>query len=47
MGITNPEELSTEEYYRAYAEWEYLRKMDRDFYISILRQIISEIFPEE
>lgn len=42
MGVENPQELSTEEYYKKYADYLFLKKEKRDFYIGILRQILIE-----
>ncbi len=42
MGISNPQSLSKKEYNEAYAAYLFLRKMDREFELGILKQAISE-----
>jgi len=47
MGVAEPEKLSTEEYYKKYADYLYLKKKERDFWVGIFRQVISEAFGAE
>jgi len=47
MGIKNPQELTTEEYYQAYADYLFLQTIEREFQLNILRQAISEALSGE
>jgi hypothetical protein len=47
MGIANPQDLSRKEYYKAYADFLFLRKMDRDFLFNIIKQAASIAFHGE
>jgi hypothetical protein len=42
MGIKNPQKLSKEEYWTAYADFLYLRKLDKQFWLNIIKQAIAE-----
>lgn len=42
MGVDNPEELSSEDRNKIYADYLFLRRYDRDFQLNILKQAISE-----
>lgn len=44
MGVAEPEKLSTEEYYKKYADYLYLQTLKRNFYVGILRQVVGEAF---
>lgn len=42
MGIDSPEKLSLEDRNKHFADFLFLRKYDREFHLSILKQAISE-----
>ena len=47
MGIDNPAELHNDEYYKIYTDYLFLKKTERNFWIGIFRQVISEAFGKE
>ena len=43
MKIEHPELLSQDDFYKTYAEFLYIRKMDREFYLSIAKEALQVI----
>ncbi|HXU27515.1 MAG TPA: hypothetical protein VN698_09810 [Bacteroidia bacterium] len=44
MNIPNPEQLPREQYYKAYADFLYLQKVDRELLFETFKQALTEAF---
>lgn len=44
MGIKRPDKLSDKQFAKAYQAFLFIRNTEREFYINILREVVSEAF---